>query len=62
MNISDNLEKVDDISYELNIDICSIEEDENENFNIHIPEDYKNEIEKSDNIFKIQNDDLKDLD
>lgn len=53
---------MDDISNELNIDICSIEEDENEeldsleekeNFNIHIPKDYKNEKEKIDNIFKI---------
>ena len=71
LNISDNLEIIDDISYELNIDICSNEEEENEELdsleekekdNINIPEDYKSEIEKLDNTFKNQNDDLMDLD
>ena len=71
LNISDNLEILDDISNELNIDINSIEEEENEELdfseekeksNIHIPEDYKNEIEKMGNTFKIENDDLMDLD
>ena len=71
LNISDNIEILDDISNELNIDISSNEEEENEDlnsseekekFNIDIPEDYKNEIEKMDKTFKIENDDLMDLD
>ena len=63
MNISDNIELLDDFSNELNIDINSIEEEENEELdsseekeksNIHIPQDYKNEIEIMDNTLKLK--------
>lgn len=64
LNISGNIEILNDISNELNIDKCSIEEEEeneeldslkeNEKFNIHIPEDYKNAIEKMEILLKLK--------